>query len=313
MTDSHAVGREYDVAQGVSDFDNVGLVLALTASGLATGRGRVKPVLPQLQQFLLDERVRLQGLLLGDGLRDVSHWMAKLAVEVDDVLLDGECQGCGPFDGYNVVVNIYGRDGQPMELEEFQKIPFKKKVIAAKTVMDGREPIRVLTMWDGIDLSDGEAPVPMTYSTMVMSEHKPNMCTAYPDEKVAMMGHHAMIGFLKGHGCTTNPLLVGAKLLWKGLTTPYTMWAAVINTILFLGIVVIQLAGITLSVIRWDLGFKDAFSALILAVYAWMAWKSLKAWKGFITKRREERRVEKDREEFEKIVQPYIERGMLEE
>jgi hypothetical protein len=216
-------------------------------------------------------------------------------------------------DLYNVGVDIWDQDGKPMDVEEFGKIPFKKKVIAATTVMDGKLPIRVLTMWDGVDLSDGEAPVPMTFSTMVMSEHRPNMLTAYPKREMAVMGHHAMIGFLAARGCTTNKFVVGLKMIRFGLMNPQTLWAARINTFLYAAIVLIQLMTITMSLIRWDLDWADAFSALIGAAYSYLMVKALQAWKRLKRKRDEERRIEKDREEFERIVEPYKERGMLDQ
>lgn len=311
-TDGHAVGGEHDVTQGVGNFHNVRGVLGGAATGLAARGLHPHAVVPQLVQFFLNEAVSLHGLAHADGLRGVAYRVAKLAVEVDNVLLDGECQGCGPFDGYNVQVEIYDQDGKPMDEKEFEKIPFKKKVIAASTVMDGKLPIRVLTMWDGIDLSGGEAPVPMVYSTLVYSEHRPNMCTAYPKKEMAIMGHHAMIGFLAGHGCTTNKFVVGLKMIRFGLTNPQTLLAARINTFLYAAIVLIQLMTITMSVIRWDLDWADAFSALIGAGYAWLMSKALKAWKRLKRERDEERRVKKDREEFERIVAPYTDHGSLE-
>jgi hypothetical protein len=200
-------------------------------------------------------------------------------------------------------VNIYGRDGKPMSPEAFAAVPTKKRVLKQNTLILKGEPIRVLTMWDGVDMAHGEAPVPCPYSTVVLSDSYPNVMVAVPDEKKARLSHEMMMGFVRAQGGKGGWRVPGYFLtrVWGNPHTVKHGWA---NVILAGVVVAVQLAMLTLSAVTWDWGWSDLAPAVFAVLYGWWLKNAVVGLRGKLQERDEERRAEKERTEFENIVGP---------
>lgn len=308
--DGQAVRGEHNVTKRVGRVNDAGVVFQAAAAGRLAARAHPQCLL-QFAQFLIDEAESQVGLSLVNVGWLVPHGVPELAVKIDDVLLDGKCQGADPFNGYNVVVNIYGRDGQPMELEEFQKIPAKKRILAEKSLVLHGDRIRVVTMWDGEDMARGEAPMPCPFSTFIHSENHPNMLTAFPNESYARMGHYAAIAFVQAQGGKTGfPVFV--HFLKQAFTNPRTLKLAYWNLGLMGAVTLLQLFTLTLSLFMWNWDWSDAFTTVIAAAYGYATIQTLKAIKRLRRERNEAQRLEREKEEFERIVGSFNERGTLE-
>jgi hypothetical protein len=198
-------------------------------------------------------------------------------------------------------VDIYGRDGKPISLEEFAAVPRKKRLVKKNTFMLQREPILVLTEWDGRDMSDGEASVPCPFSTVVLSESYPNMMMAVPDEKKARVSHEMMCGFVRAQGGKAGwrtPLHFAAR----GWARPKSVKLGWFQLALCVAVVMLQLMPLTMSAITWNWDWADLLPAAALLLYGWFGWNSLRGLKRLLQERREERRIAAEKETFDKIV-----------
>jgi len=191
-----------------------------------------------------------------------------------------------------------------MELEEFEKIPVKKRVLKQQTLVIHGDAVRVLTMWDGHDMSHGDAPIPMPFSTFVASDHHPNMLMAYPDQKKAEMGHHIMVGFLKSQGCKGG-LPVVLHFIRQAFTNPRTIAQAWWMIVLFSIVVALQVSDLLASLVFGiPLGWGDLFGAAVGAAYGYCVYRAAKKLKILRKERAEEQRVQKEKDEFDRIIEP---------
>lgn len=198
-------------------------------------------------------------------------------------------------------MNIYGRDGQPMSLDAFTAIPHKKRIVKQSTLILRREPISVLTMWDGVDNSDGEAPRPLPFSTFIHSESYPDMRMAVPDERHAKISHEMALGFVRaqgGKGGWRIPLFFLSRV-WSNPRSVKHGWS---NVILAGFVLLVQLTMLTLSAVMWDWDYADILPAVFALLYGYWLIGAVKGLKRKLKERREERQVAADKEAFEKIV-----------
>lgn len=200
-------------------------------------------------------------------------------------------------------MEIYGRDGQLSSLSEddFNAIPWKKRVLARKMLILDREPVTVLTMWDGVDITGGEAPKPCPFSTLVMSESSPSMLVAVATERQAIMSHEMMVGMVRSHGGRSG-WRIPVHFLTRAYSKPASVKYAWVMTIVWAALLLFQMSSITLSALTGTFGLVDAFGGLVAMFDGWMFWRALQ---GLKYKRREvaeERRTAKDNEAFEEIV-----------
>jgi hypothetical protein len=199
-----------------------------------------------------------------------------------------------------------------MELEEFQKIPAKKRKLREKTLLLDKEPVFVQTAWEGFDASQGEASEPMIYSTYVLSasDRYHSMCISTPNEKKALMTHEMMVGMVRAHGGKVG-LPLYRNFLARAFTNPRTTKQAWINIVAFGLVVVMQAVTVMLSVMFNNLDWGDAFTTVIGAAYGYCVLKQIKKLRVLQKEKAEELRVEKDREEFDRIVGPLKEDGTI--
>ena len=198
-------------------------------------------------------------------------------------------------------MDIYGRDGKPITLEEFAAVPRKKRIVKRSTLILGREPIMVLTEWDGKDMSHGEAPMPMPFSTVVLSESYPNMLMAVPDEKRARMSHEMMCGFVRAQG-GKGGWRVPAYFLLHVWGNPKTVKLGWFNVILSALVVLFQLQALTATAIMGNWSWANLISVAIVGLYGLWLKNAVQGLRRKLRERREERRVAADKEAFEKIV-----------
>jgi hypothetical protein len=200
-------------------------------------------------------------------------------------------------------VNIYGRDGKPMSPEAFAAVPHKKRVLKQNTLILDKRPVSVLTMWDGVDMSHGESPVPLPFSTYIHSEHYPNVLTAYRNEKHALFGHDVAMSFVRSQGGKGGWRIL-THFLARGWSNPQTVKQGWWQVALAVIVIALQLAMLTLSAVTWDWGWSDLLPAAFAALYGWWLFNGVKGLKRKLRERDEERRAEKERTEFENIVGP---------
>lgn len=190
-----------------------------------------------------------------------------------------------------------------MSLEAFAAVPHKKRVLKQSTLIVAREPVSVLTMWDGVDNSEGKAPKPLPFSTYIRSEHYPNVLTAYQNEKHALFGHDVAMSFVRsqgGKGGWRIPAYFVARA-WGHHHTVKQGWFTVILTAFVLAV---QLSVLTASAIAWDWGWSDLFPLVSGALYAWLLKHSIVGLRRKLRERGEERRADKEQTEFENIIGP---------
>lgn len=200
-------------------------------------------------------------------------------------------------------MNIYDRNGKPMSQEAFDAIPHKKRVVKRQTFILKKEPILVLTMWDGVDMSHGEASVPCPFSSAVLSESYPNMLVSVPDEKKARVSHEMMAGFVRaqgGKGGWRVPAFI-LRNMWRNPVSMKAAWTYVVTSAL---VTLIELAMLTMTAIRWNWFWSDLLTVAMLGLYIFLLKNSLQGLKEKRRERAEERRAEKERQEFENIVGP---------
>ena len=188
-----------------------------------------------------------------------------------------------------------------MSLEAFAAVPWKKRVVKQSTLILAREPITVLTMWDGTDHSNGEAPVPLPFSTFVHSESHPNMKMAVPDEKHARVAHEMALGFVRAQG-GKGGWRVPAFYLMNVWGNPRSVKHGWFNVILAGLVVIVQLGSLTASAVRWNWDWSDVFTGVMLGLYGWWLRSAVVGLRGKLRERKEDRRVAADKEAFEKIV-----------
>jgi hypothetical protein len=198
-------------------------------------------------------------------------------------------------------VNIYGRDGKPMSLEAFAAVPRKKRIVKQSTLILAKEPISVLTMWDGVDHSEGESPVPLPFSTFVHSESFPNIMLSVPDEKHARMSHEMALGFVRSQG-GKGGWRIPLWFLTRVWDNPRTVKHAWFNMALCLAVVAVQLATLTASAVMWDWDWSDLLPVAFVALYGYWLKNSVVALKRKLRERKEERRAAADKEAFDEIV-----------
>lgn len=200
-------------------------------------------------------------------------------------------------------MNIYDRNGEPMSQEAFDKIPFKKRILKAQTLILKGEPIRVLTMWDGVDMSHGEAPVPCPFTTLVHSESYPDMMVVVPDEKKAILSHEMMMGFVRAQGGKRGwrlPLYF-FKEVYRDPRSVRLGWA---NLLIAAFVLAIQLSTLTLGLMLGSLNWLHTANLIMALVWGWFCWCAVQGLKGAKAKAAEKKRAEKERKEFENIVGP---------
>jgi hypothetical protein len=200
-------------------------------------------------------------------------------------------------------VNIYGRDGKPMSPEAFAAVPHKKRVLKQNTLILNKEPVSVLTMWDGMDMSGGESPVPLPFSTYIHSEHYPNVLTAYRNEKHALFGHDVAMSFVRSQG-GKGGWRIPAYFLARGWSWPRSVKQGWANVALAGFVLALQLFTLTMSAITWNWDWVDLLPALVAVLYGWWLKNAVIGLRGKLRERDEERRTEKERTEFENIVGP---------
>lgn len=308
MADGHAVCGEYDVTQGIGNFHDVRVVIGEPAQlgvtlaiATVTAQLRVEG-LAQFGQLLLDEGVRELSFLLVKGLDPVPDGVAKLGVEVDDVLLDWECQGCGPFDGYNVQMDIYDRDGQPMTLEAFESVPRKKRIVKQQTLMHGGEPVHVLTEWDGYDISAGDAARPMIFSTYVAHPVRGKMIVGYPDLAHAKVGHEMMMAMLKAQGATRGWSLF-VHFMTAASFRPHNLKQAWTMATLWALCLLVQAFPVVVSLTVGRLNWWHILNVALIAFYVYLIQGNVRAIRRLRRERREERRTEAEKKEFDALVE----------
>jgi hypothetical protein len=167
-------------------------------------------------------------------------------------------------------------------------------------------------VWEGFDASDGEAPVPMIFATHVWSATRPNMHFATPDEKKALIGHEMMVGFVKGQGAKSG-LPVFLTFLRRAFTTPRSVKHGWFMVSLFATVVALQLMTITGNVVTGQIGWHTAFTAFLGAIYAYCVVRAAQGLRRLRKERAEEQRVEKEKEEFDRITAQLPELGTLDE
>ena len=201
-----------------------------------------------------------------------------------------------------------------MELEEFQKIPPKKRIIARQTLVRKGESFDVLTAWDGHDWSDGDAPRPMIYSTFVGSSEGSRGFSFYPDHEHAMMGHQMMIAVLKAReGASDSKLKIAGYFLTNAFLHPRNITHAWWNLVIMSLCVLMQLSFLTLDTLRGSLSYGNIVTLAFGIAYGYAVRQTLRALKRLRRERDEEQRTEKEREEFQRIVAPLKELGTLDE
>lgn len=201
------------------------------------------------------------------------------------------------------MTEIYGREGEPtsMTLEEFLAIPKKKRILGDKTLILDGDPVRVLTMWDGVDMSRGEAPTPCPFTTFITTPSRPNMLVAIADEQQAIMSHEMMIGMVRSYGARGG-WRIPVHFLTRAYSKPPSVKYAWMMTAVWAALLLFQMSSLTLSALMGNLGVADGVGALVAMLDGWMFWNALQ---GLRYKRREvaeERRIAKDNEAFEEIV-----------
>lgn len=188
-----------------------------------------------------------------------------------------------------------------MTLEAFAAIPRKKRIVKRQTFILRNEPITVLTEWDGRDMSHGDAPMPCPFSTCVLSDSYPNMMMAVPDEKKARVSHEMMAGFVRAQG-GRGGLAVAAYFLLHMWGNPRSVKMAWTNVALAAFVVLLQLQVLTVDAITGSWNWYAILPAAAAGLYALFLRNSLVALRRKLGERREERRIEKEKVEFEKIV-----------
>lgn len=188
-----------------------------------------------------------------------------------------------------------------MSLEAFTAVPRKKRVVKQSTLMLTGEPVTVLTMWDGIDNAEGEAPLPLPFSTVVYSRLYPSIKLDVPDEKHARVAHEMALGFVRSQGAKGG-LPLFAYFMSSTWRNPRGVRLAWVQMVLAAIVLLVQIGPLTVSVIRWDWDWADIFSASMALLWGWLFACSLGGLRDRRQDRKEERRIAADKEAFEKIV-----------
>lgn len=188
-----------------------------------------------------------------------------------------------------------------MDAREFERIPRKKRIIGRQTLMVEGTPVYVLTEWDGKDMSNGESPVPLPFSTYIHSQRFPNILTAYASQKHAEVGHHLAVGFVKSQGGKAG-FPVFLSVIATAFTRPRSIKHGWFMVALFSIVVAMQLPSLVMSLVFWNWDWSDLFAGAVTAAYGYALFRSAQGLKRLRAERKEEKRVEREKKAFDDIV-----------
>jgi len=200
-------------------------------------------------------------------------------------------------------MDIYDRNGKPMSPEAFEAVPFKKRILKQTRLVIRGDLITVLTMWDGIDNSNGSAHAPLPFSTFAYSEHYPNMTMAVPTQDQALIAHEMVCGFVRSQGGKSG-WRVFAYFMSKAWRSPKGVKMGWFNVAISALLVLLQLQSLTWAALSGTWHWAHLFPASMLLLWSWLFANSLRGLKGKLKERREERRIEREKTEFENIIGP---------
>jgi hypothetical protein len=99
---------------------------------------------------------------------------------------------------------FYDREGNAISPEEWSLLFRGDNRLLLDTARDEQErEHRVSTVWIGLDMGHGLAPVPLIYETMVFCEHMPPDCEwdqeqyRYSNEQQAREGHEETVRLVR--------------------------------------------------------------------------------------------------------------------